>query len=124
MSNTAEISTAVVVGKNGSILPKNFDSLSEKKQKGIILSELAEAQSEICNIVDDEERAKQEIKSLQTLLKSSKEFKRLNELKKSNKTSRVRVNQLLSERNGILKVAKKMGLDIKEELKKIKAIES
>ena len=111
-----------VVTQNGNGLPKNFNNLPEKRQKNIILSELADAQSEICNIVESEEDAKSEVKKITTLLKTSKEFKRIKELKAQSKQSKQRVSQLLSERNGILKIAAKMGLDLKEELKKLKAI--
>lgn len=123
MSNEVMEISAKAVSQNGNILPKNFNNLSEKRQKNVILSELAEAQSEICNMVDVEEEAKQEIKRINALLKTSKEFKRMTELKKQTKMSKQRVSQLLSERQGILKIASKMGLDLKEELRKLKSIE-
>ena len=121
MNDTLAISSKVV-SQNGSVLPKNFDSLSEKKQKNIIIGELVEIQNLICSLVELSNENKAEIKKLTQIIKSSKEFKRVMDLKKDNKTSEKTISISLSERNGILKVAQKMGLDMKEEVKRIKEV--
>ena len=104
-------------------LPNNFEKLSEKKQKNTVIAVLIEYNQEIATGAELDSAESKEHKALSMLIKNSKEGRRLEVLKKG-KTERKKLKErLLLERNGVLKLAKRMGLDITEELKKLNQIE-
>ena len=117
---TLEEPGSFVITETG-IVP-GFDKLSEKKQKVIIVSEIATTANEICKSTDDIQSAQLRIKEINSFLRRTKEFKELVNLKSAIKDSKKK-NQLLSqERAGMLRLAKKLGFDIEAEIKNIKRL--
>ena len=114
-----------MVGEKGIIpLPNNFDKMSERKQKNIIFGVLVEYNNSISTDVELDDSEAKEQRKLTALIKNSKEGKRLDALRKARADRKKQREMLLIERNGVLKVAKRMGLEITAELKRLKEIES
>lgn len=115
--------TAVMVSEKGIVpLPSNFDKLSERKQKAVIVGILAEYNNEIASDAELDNVEAVEQRKLTLMISNSKEGRALDKLKKARAERKKRKEMLLIERNGVLKVAKRMGLEMAEELKKLKEV--
>lgn len=99
-----------------------IEKYSEKKQKAIIVSEVASNANEIVKTAEDVEEAKLKIKTIRNQLKRSKEFKDLINLKAEIKALKSKGVQLSTERSGMLRLAKKLGYDVSAEIQNIKKI--
>jgi len=99
-------------------------TIKNKTDRDIILTEIRSSQMQISQIIDSERLAKEEIKKINNLIKASKEAKKMKELKVQIKKNRVLVDQLLNERTGMLKLAKKLNIDVTEDVKNIRQIEA
>ena len=99
-----------------------IEKFSERKQKAIIVSEVASNANEIIKTAEDVEEAKLKIKTIRNLLKRSKEFKDLINLKAEIKALKSKGVQLSTERSGMLRLAKKLGYDVSAEIQNIKKI--
>jgi hypothetical protein len=118
-----KVSTSVMIGEKGIVnLPGNFDKMSERRQKNLIVGILIEYNSEIAGDVELDSKESLEQRQLSAVIKNSKEGRRLEALRRARQERKNRKEQLLIERNGVLKVAKRMGLEMTEELKKLKEI--
>lgn len=116
-------STAVMVGEKGIVpLPNNFDKLSERKQKNLIMGILIEYNNEIASDAELDNVESVEQRKLTFMIKNSKEGRALERIRKAKADRKKRKEMLLIERNGVLKVVKRMGLEITEELKKLKEV--
>lgn len=103
-------------------LPDNFEKLAVKKQKNLIVGILIEYNNEIASDAELDSVEAIEQKKLFLMIKNSKEGRRLEQLRKAKAERKHKKEMLLIERNGVLKVAKKMGVEMSEELKKLKEI--
>jgi RecG-like helicase len=99
-------------------------TIKNKSDRDIILTEIRSSQMQISQIIDSERLAKDEIKKINNLIKASKEAKKMKELKVQIKKNRILVDQLLNERTGMLKLAKKLNIDVTEDVKNIRQIEA
>lgn len=113
---------AVMVNENGLVVTKNFDSLSERKKHQLILGILLEYNNELASDSDQDEKDALEQKRLSSIIKKSKENRELQNIRKERADRKKRKERMLTERNGVLKVAKRMGLDLTNEIKKLKEI--
>jgi len=105
------------------LLPGNFDKLSAKKQSALILNaakdQLLEAIKIDVNIKEATERAK----VLQMKINASQQMKDLKQLKRDIKQYTRMHEAMVMQFQGMIKLAKKLGLDLEEELKKFRVIE-
>lgn len=123
MSNT-QLQT--LIGTDGALveLPRNFDRLPEHRQKQIVLAAIQENIIEMNQYYTEAKRAGEVAKTNMQRIRSSKEYRQATEAKREAKRCRQLCDLLSTEINGILKVAKKLGFDIKEDIKKIKQLEA
>jgi len=105
------------------ILPGNFDKLPAKKQSALILNaakdQLLEAIKIDVNIKEATERAK----VLQMKINASQQMKDLKQLKRDIKQYTRMHEAMVMQFQGMIKLAKKIGLDLEEELKKFRVVE-
>ncbi|MDI6804641.1 MAG: hypothetical protein QME58_12490 [Bacteroidota bacterium] len=122
MSNITQVQT--MVGSDGALieLPKNFERLPERKQKQLILSVIQENIIQMNDFYTNEKRVKEVARVNYQRIRSSKEYRQAAEAKKEAKNCHQMCDLLSTEINGMLKIANKLGFDIREELKKIKQI--
>lgn len=119
MSNTTELAIA----ENGKlVLPKNFDSLSYKRQRAIIVEAFRDNLIAINDVVEQIEAAKLSAKRKADFIRLSKEGKELSRLRNEIKRLVQLKNDLAAARTGMLIITKKLGFDVKEELKNMKLI--
>jgi CHASE2 domain-containing sensor protein len=110
----------LVVTENGSLA--GIEKVSERKQKAIITSEIASNANEIVKLAEQVEQAKIKMRELKAFLRKSKEWKEAVNLKAAIKDAQKRGELLSVERSGMLRLAKKLGFDIEEEIRNIKKI--
>lgn len=103
-------------------LPDNFDKMSERKQKNLIMGILIEYNNEIASDAELDNVESVEQRKLTSMIKNSKEGRQLDKIRKARSDRKRRKEMLLIERNGVLKVVKRMGIEIAEELKKLKEV--
>ena len=116
----------IAISKNGNLieLPKNFEKLSEKKQRNMIIAALQEQQMQIADLFNSEKELSDTFKLLNQRIKQSKEYGALIDMKKQIKDLAKQRQSALMERQGALKLAAKLGFDdIREDLRRIKQIE-
>ena len=110
----------LVVTENGSLT--GLEKVSERKQKAIITSEIATNANEIVKLAEQVEQAKIKMRELKAFLRKSKEWREAVNLKAAIKDAQKRGELLSVERSGMLRLAKKLGFDIEEEIRNIKKI--
>jgi hypothetical protein len=110
----------LVVTENGSLA--GLEKVSERKQKAIITSEIATNANEIVKLAEQVEQAKIKMRELKAFLRKSKEWREAVNLKAAIKDAQKRGELLSVERSGMLRLAKKLGFDIEEEIRNIKKI--
>lgn len=113
----------LVVTENGEVkLPGNFDKLSEKKQKSVIIIELQEAEHSFVSVITKHKEVTEKIKRLTYQLSQTKQMQELKALKKEvnemNKLSQL----MLVRVQGMLHLSKKLGFDVTAEMKNFKMI--
>ena len=106
------------------VLPKNFDSLNYSQQKKVISTELLEMNMQLANIDQEEEELKERARALKVVIEGSKEFKALVKIRKQVKSGKDEKQLILSERNGVLKISKRFGIDMTAEVKNMKQLSS
>lgn len=112
--------TAVAIPKD--TLPANFERMSEKKQKAIIVGFVAEMNNEISNIDSGFEETQRKIKALKRKIENSAEGKELRKLMNGKSDDGKRKQYIMLERQGALRLARKLGFDVGEEIKKLKEL--
>ena len=110
----------LVVTESGSLT--GLEKVSERKQKAIITSEIATNANEIVKLAEQVEQAKLKMRELKAFLRKSKEWREAVNLKAAIKDAQKRGELLSVERSGMLRLAKKLGFDIEEEIRNIKKI--
>ena len=122
---TATLSKTTVT-ENGSIvaLPKNFEQLSMRKQKTLVVEAFRDNLIAINDVLQQTEQIKDASKTLAQRISLSKEGKELARMKKEIKQLGITSKELQSRRMGMLDITKKLGFDLAEELKKMKLIEA
>ena len=122
---TATLSKTTVT-ENGSIvaLPKNFEQLSMRKQKTLVVEAFRDNLIAINDVLQQTEQIKDASKTLAQRISLSKEGKELARMKKEIKQLGITSKELQSRRMGMLDITKKLGFDLGEELKKMKLIEA
>lgn len=121
MSNQNQTSNLVVTEEG--IIP-GLERFSEKKQKAIIVSEVACTCNEIIKNLDAAESARLRIKEINSFLRRTKEFKEITNIKFLMKDLKKKNQLLAQERVGMLRLAKKLGFDVESEIKNIRRIEN
>lgn len=114
-----ELSTTTVED----ILPQNFEKLPVKKQNSLILNiakdQLLEAIKVDVNIKETIEKAR----ILQMKINATQQMKELKALKRNIKQNKMMHEALIMQFQGMLKLANKIGLNLENELKKLRMIE-
>jgi len=114
-----ELSTTTVED----ILPQNFEKLPVKKQNSLILNiakdQLLEAIKVDVNIKETIEKAR----ILQMKINATQQMKELKALKRNIKQNKMMHEALIMQFQGMLKPANKIGLNLENELKKLRMIE-
>lgn len=122
--DTVQTLSKTTISENGNIvLPKNFDSLSIKKQKALVVEAFRDNLIAINDIIEQLQKTREESKILNQRIKQSKEGRELTKMKKDVKQCANLLQTLEAERMGMLRITKKLGFDITTELKKMKLIE-
>jgi len=121
---TATLSKTTIT-ENGSIvaLPKNFEQLSSRKQRTLIVEAFRDNLITINDTLQQIDNMNAQSKMLAQRIKLSKEGKELARTKRELKSLLNNFKELQSRRMGMLDLAKKLGYEITEELKKMKLIE-
>lgn len=111
--------------KGVAVLPKNFDSLSVKKQKQAVVESFVQNLMAINNSITRMERTSQEAKNLQELLyKKTVEGRKFIALKKEIAALKKEHADALSGRAWMMRMARDLGFDVSAELKNMKLIEA
>lgn len=113
----------LVVTENGEVkLPGNFEKLSEKKQKSVIITELQEAEHSFVSIITKQKDVTEKIKRLTYQLSQTKQMQELKALKKD-VTEMNKLSQLMLVRvQGMIHLSKKLGFDVTAEMKNFKML--
>ncbi|GMU99348.1 MAG: hypothetical protein AMXMBFR51_20830 [Ignavibacteriota bacterium] len=116
----------IAVAENGSVikLPKNFDKLSQSKQRQVVLAALRDEMIQITSLASNQRVLKEKIKLQNSLIRNSKEYKELMKMKKQLKEDARLEYDLLGEWHGMKKLAFKLGLIKEEDVKSIVLIEN
>lgn len=124
MSSTTALSKTVIA-ENGSVinLPKNFDKLSQRKQKEIVLEALRNEMIMINKLAGNQRELKERIKQQNNLIRNSKEHKDLMKMKKQLKEDSQLEDDLLIEQGGMIKIAMRLGIIKEADLRNIVLIE-
>lgn len=110
-----------VITRNG-LAVSNLESLSEKKQKQVIVAEVQTITSDILRCYDKADERKNEIKELQRLLRETDQVKKLTRMKKEFKELNSTAHALLMELRGIKRLVKKVNPELLSEIAQIKEI--
>lgn len=108
-----------VIQRNGLAV---LESLPEKKQKQLIISEVQNITSEILKCFDKADERKVEIRELSRMIKESDQVKKLRKMQKDFKDLNNSAHALLLELRGIKRLVKKVNPDLLQELSQIKEI--
>lgn len=121
MSNT-QVQT--LISADGALveLPKNFDKLPERRQKALIVAIIQEQQMEIADTITQYKKSEVIVKALTSRIRMSKEYRELNELKKQIKKLKDAEDAMIDMRSGMLKLSKKLGFDVHQEVSRIKEL--
>lgn len=124
MSSTTALSKTVIA-ENGSVinLPKNFDKLSQRKQKEIVLEALRNEMIMINKLAGNQRELKERIKQQNNLIRNSKEHKDLMKMKKQLKEDARLEDDLLIEQGGMIKLAMQLGIVKEADIRNIVLIE-
>lgn len=124
MNSTTSLSKTVIA-ENGSVinLPKNFDKLSQRKQKEIVINALRNEMIMINKLAGSQRELKERIKLQNNLIRNSKEHKDLMKMKKQFKEDARLEDELLIEQGGMIKIAVQLGIVKEADLKNIVLIE-
>lgn len=114
-----ELSTTTVED----LLPTNFDKLSAKQREEIIVNAARELLVESMRYRLDEEKLIEKKKILQKRLKESQLMKELNAVKKELKHIDTVDSAICMQFQGILIVAKKLGIDMSKYMRNFKIID-
>lgn len=106
------------------ILPTNFDKLSTKQREEIIVNAAKELLVESMKYRLKEEELNEKKRLLQKKLKESEMMKELNVVKKELKNIDTVDSAICMQFQGILLIAKRLGIDMSKYLKNIKLIEN
>ncbi len=113
----------LVVTETGEVkLPGNFEKLSEKKQKAVIITELQEAEHSFVSVITKQKDINERIKRLTYQLSQTKQMQELKALKKDVNEMTKLSNLMLIRVQGMLHLAKKLGFDVTAEMKNFKMI--
>ena len=121
----SEVMTKLSSGNgNGGTLPENFDKLSKSKQQDAIKSTLQDIQVEIVKRSGNIKKNAEMKKKCQATIKQSKVGAELARAGKSIKHDNADLDSLFSELKGVLRLCRKFGLDMSDEVKALKTIEN
>jgi len=107
---------------NGGTLPENFDKLSKSKQQDAIKSTLQDIQVEIVKRSGNIKKNAEMKKKCQATIKQSKVGAELARAGKSIKRDNADLDSLFSELKGVLRLCRKFGLDMSDEVKALKQL--
>ncbi len=110
------------VGESGLVLHQNFENLSTKKQKDLIVTALHDTQIQLVQTLDEVKELELQAKKLNAMITRSKEMKQLKEIRAQIKQGKKVVDNTLAERNGMLHLTKKLGLNLTNEVNQMKQI--
>lgn len=111
-----------VIVKNGLPALTGIESMSEKKQRQLIVSEVQTITADILRCYDRADERKNEIKELQRLLRETDQVKKLRKMQKEFKELNSTAHALLMELRGIKRLVKKVNPELLTELTQIKEI--
>ena len=94
-------------------LPDNFSRAGKRQQKEIIVAAMQEHHHNMIKLNDEIRMLEKKQKQTQQLLKNSAEYQEVVELKRNVKENKALINALLMESQGMMKIARKLGIDIK-----------
>jgi hypothetical protein len=119
----AEIKTAIQVDYDKQIsLPADLTTFNARRQKSTLVSFFQESQMALIETLDALEEINRGVKEIKVLIKQSKQIRQLGTLQKQAKELKKRSEAILAERNGALKLTKKLGFNIHEEMKNMRQI--
>lgn len=111
-----------VIVKNGLPALAGIETMSERKQKQVIVQEVQSITSEVLRCYDKADERKSEIKEMQRLLRETDQIKKLRRMQKEFKELNATAHALLLELRGIKRLVKKVNPELLNELSQIKEI--
>jgi hypothetical protein len=111
-----------VMVKNSLPALAGIESMSERKQKQVIVQEVQTITSEVLRCYDKADERKSEIKEMQRLLRETDQVKKLRRMQKEFKELNANAHALLLELRGIKRLVKKVNPELLSELTQIKEI--
>lgn len=106
--------SSLTIGTTGiENLPDNIATAGKRQQKEIIVAAMQEHHHNMIKLNDEIRVLERKQKQTQQLLKNSAEYQEVVELKRNVKENKALINALLMESQGMLKIARKLGIDIK-----------
>ncbi len=106
--------SSLTIGTTGiENLPDNFSGAGKRQQKEIIVAAMQEHHHNMIKLNDEIRMLEKKQKQTQQLLKNSAEYQEVVELKRNVKENKALINALLMESQGMMKIARKLGIDIK-----------
>ena len=117
--NNQELSTLTLTETGFQKLPENFEALSAKKQKAVMLELFQEQHIQVLDYLNEAEEIQRKIAKINEILKNSKQVKELKELRKELKHVKNVSSSILMERSGMIRMSKKLGYDLTKELTNI-----
>jgi len=104
-------------------LPGNFDKLSLRKQKEVVVKVFQENLIMLNSFIQQKEDAAKQAKHLASKIKMSKEAKELARLRKDIKQLEGNLMGIKAESAGAMRVCKELGFDVSAEMRKMKLVE-
>lgn len=113
MDKNKELSE-ISIGQDGfETVTADFAVSGKSRQKETILNALQDHHHGIIRLNDEIRNLEHKQKQVQSVLRNSAEYMEVQDLKREIKESRQHINALLMESQGMLKLSKKLGIDIK-----------
>ncbi|MHC1736863.1 MAG: hypothetical protein AB9882_02495 [Ignavibacteriaceae bacterium] len=113
MNKGRELSN-ISIGQDGmEIIPVDFALAEKNQQKEIIVNTLQDHHHQMVRLNDGIRSLEQKQKQVQNVLRSSSEYMEVQELRREIRDSKMQINALLMESQGMMKLSKKLGIDIK-----------
>lgn len=115
--------TAVAIADRQASLPRNFENLPAKRQRQAVVEAFRDNLIAINDAHDEVERLVDAARRKAELIRLSREGKELVRLRSEIKQLQASIRDLAAARQGMLALTKKLGFDVRDELKRMKLID-
>lgn len=110
-------------GKGELVTLDGFDKLGKRAQKNKLLQLFITTQNDMLNAYDEVNECRSKSKSLKRAMKNSEPGKKLEEINKRGSAAKKDISLKAYELKTYCKVAETLGIDIKDDIKRLKSVE-